>query len=174
MGAWGAIVMGLFGTLFAALTMNRELHWSGLRLGWPFVTFAVIAVAAVVVIRQPGAGPTPSKRAQRAMMWSTVAEGVGIFIASNMVVQVGHPELLLPAMALVVGLHFLPIARAAAFWPFYVLGAALLFASAVGFGVRPPAGSVVAGAAAAAALWTAAVLALRREHRSKRTTALRA
>jgi hypothetical protein len=33
-----------------------------------------------------------------------------------------HPEWLMPAVALIVGLHFLPIAWAAPFPPFYALG----------------------------------------------------
>jgi len=37
-------------------------------------------------------------------------EGVGIFIAINIVTNLGHPELTVPAIALVVGLHFYPMA----------------------------------------------------------------
>jgi hypothetical protein len=39
------------------------------------------------------------------------AEGVGIFIAINIVINLHHPELQVPAMALVVGLHFFPLAK---------------------------------------------------------------
>jgi hypothetical protein len=39
------------------------------------------------------------------------AEGLGIFIAVNIVVNIGHPELVIPTIALVVGLHFYPIAK---------------------------------------------------------------
>lgn len=37
-------------------------------------------------------------------------EGVFIFLAINIVTWIGHAELTLPAMALVVGLHFFPLA----------------------------------------------------------------
>lgn len=39
------------------------------------------------------------------------AEALGIFIGINLVVNLGYPELTLPVMALVVGLHFYPMAK---------------------------------------------------------------
>jgi hypothetical protein len=38
------------------------------------------------------------------------AEGLGIFIAVNLVTNFGHPELQVPVIAVVVGLHFFPLA----------------------------------------------------------------
>jgi len=39
------------------------------------------------------------------------AEGVGILIGINIVVNIGHPELTIPTIALIVGLHFYPMAK---------------------------------------------------------------
>jgi hypothetical protein len=39
------------------------------------------------------------------------AEGLGIFIGINIVINLGHPELTIPVIALVVGLHFYPMAK---------------------------------------------------------------
>jgi len=39
------------------------------------------------------------------------AEGLGIFIGVNIVINLGHPELAVPVLALVVGLHFYPLAK---------------------------------------------------------------
>jgi hypothetical protein len=39
------------------------------------------------------------------------AEGLGIFIGINVVINLGHPELTMPVLALVVGLHFFPLAK---------------------------------------------------------------
>ncbi|GAN91158.1 hypothetical protein Gbfr_025_018 [Gluconobacter frateurii M-2] len=66
-------------------------------------------------------------------------------------------------MALVVGLHFLPIAFAAGFRPFYVLGAALIVAATVGFAVGASMGGKIAGLMAAGALWLASGIAIRRD-----------
>jgi len=38
------------------------------------------------------------------------AEGLGIFIAVNIVTNIGHADLVMPVIALVVGLHFYPLA----------------------------------------------------------------
>ncbi|MDB5706299.1 MAG: hypothetical protein JWN66_3415 [Sphingomonas bacterium] len=167
MGAWGAIIMGFFGALFAALTLAFELHWAGAMLALPFVVFAAIALAAIIVIRRPGAGIAPSPPAERVILWSSIGEGVGLFVAANLVINLGHREMLLPAMALVVGLHFLPMAYAIPFRPFYLLGGALLAAAALGFALGQPMGGAIAGFAGAAALWVAALLAVRRDMQAK-------
>jgi hypothetical protein len=167
MGAWGAIIMSFFGSLFAALTLAFEFRWTGTRLGLPFIVFAVIALAAIAVIRRPGEGVAPSAQAERVIMWSSMGEGVGLFLAANIVINLGHREMLLSAMALVVGLHFLPMAYAIPFRPFYVLGLGLVAASAVGFVAGRPLGGTISGFAGALALWTAALLAVRRDMRAK-------
>jgi hypothetical protein len=149
------------------LTLGFELHWTGVALGLPFLAFAAIAAAAAVVIRRPGEGVTVSPQAERAIMWSSIGEGIGLFVAAQATISLGHREMLLPAMALVVGLHFLPMAYAIPFRPFYLLALALLIAAALGFATGAPAGARIAGFAAAAALWTAALLAVRRDMRAK-------
>ena len=151
------------------------MYWQwqvlGMALAIPFVAFALIGLAAVCVIRLPGNGIKPSEKAERAIMWSSIGEGVGLFLASNIVINLHRPDLLLPAMALVVGLHFLPIAFAAAFRPFYILGTALIVFASVGFAVRAPAGGGIAGFMAAAGLWVAASIAVHRDWRAKRSFA---
>jgi hypothetical protein len=167
MGAWGAIIMSFFGALFASLTLAFELHWTGIMLGLPFLGFVAIAAAAGLALRSPGEGIAPSKQAERVIMWSSIAEGVGLFAAAQVTISLGHREMLLPAMALVVGLHFLPMAHAIPFRPFYGLGIALLAASAAGFAVGGVTGAEVAGFAGTVALWIAAILAVGRERQAR-------
>ncbi|MES2055339.1 MAG: hypothetical protein V4564_05300 [Pseudomonadota bacterium] len=162
--------MSFFGAVFAAMTLAIGLGWSGVPLMLPFLVFAAIAAAAAIVIRRPGEGVTPSTQAGRVIMWSTIGEGVGLFVAANLVVNLGHHEWLLPAMALVVGLHFIPMAAAIPFRPFYGLAAALLGAAALGFALTQPINEEIAGLTAALALWTAALLAIRRDSRAKSMT----
>ena len=169
MGAWGALIMSFFGAVFAALTMFWQWHVSSAALAVPFAAFAVIGLMAAHVIRLPGTGIRPSEKAARTIMWSSIAEGVGLFFASNIVLNLHRPELLLPAMELVVGLHFLPIALAAPFRPFYILGAALILSALAGFLMRAPTGGEVAGLMAATCLWIAATVAVRRDWRAKQS-----
>ena len=81
-----------------------------------------------------------------------------------------RPDLILPAIALVVGLHFLPIAHAASFRPFYVLGAFLMMFAVIGFLVTPPVGGDIAGIAAALGLWFASAAAISRDRQAKRAS----
>ena len=39
------------------------------------------------------------------------AEGLGIFVGINIVINLGYPDLVIPTIALVVGLHFFPLAK---------------------------------------------------------------
>ncbi|MGC5749299.1 hypothetical protein J4P41_11795 [Gluconobacter sp. NFX36] len=71
-------------------------------------------------------------------------------------------------MALVVGCHFLPIAFAGGFRPFYVLRATLIVVATAGFLVGVPMGGEVAGLMAAGALWLASGIAIRRDWLAKR------
>jgi hypothetical protein len=170
MSAWGALIMGFFGSVFAALTLYWQLQIAGALLALPFLGFALIAIAAAYVIRLPGTGVTLPEKAEKAIMWATIGEGVGLFLAANFAINLHRQDLLLPAMALIVGLHFLPIAFAAAFRPFWLLGGALLLAALAGFLLGAPLGGEVAGLAAALALWTAAILAVLRDRRAKRVS----
>ena len=167
MGAWGAIIMSFFGAAFAALTLYWQYGVVGFALAIPFLVFAALAFAAAYVLRRPGTGLVPSPRAERALMWASIGEGVGLFLAGNIVMNLHRPDWLLQAMALVVGLHFLPIAWAARFRPYFILGAALVLASIAGFSVPAPLGGAVAGLMAALALWTAALHAVRRDSLAK-------
>ena len=168
MGAWGAIIMNFFGSLFAVLTLSWQFHVHGPALALPFAVFAGVALAASYVLRRPGTGIAPGKQVERVIMWSSIGEGVGLFLAANIVTNLHRPEWLLPAMALVVGLHFLPIAIAARFRHFHLLGGALILAAIFGFLLPPPRGGELAGLGGALALWIAATLAIRRDWRAKK------
>lgn len=53
------------------------------------------------------------------MLWSSIGEGIGLFLVNQLLINLGHSDLIVSAMALVVGLHFIPIA----YWaPFHQLG----------------------------------------------------
>ncbi len=53
-------------------------------------------------------------REKKTGMWFGIifgAEGLGIFVAINIVTNLGHADLTIPVIALVVGLHFYPLAK---------------------------------------------------------------
>lgn len=168
MGASGAVVMGFFGAMFASTTLLIQFGWRGWALGLPFIGFAAIAAAVAMAARLPGAGFVRPARAGRVIMWSSLGEGVALFAVGQLCVGLGRVELILPLMALVVGLHFLPIARWAPFPPLYPLAGTMIAGALAGLALPRPAGGAVAGFTAAAALAAASIAALRRERAAKR------
>jgi hypothetical protein len=101
-------------------------------------------------------------------MWSSMGEGIGLFLASNLIVKLHHEAWLLPVMALVVGAHFVPIALAAAYRPFMMLGIGLMLAAVVGFVMPSPMGGAMTGFLSAAALWSACARPAQRCRRQTR------
>lgn len=167
MGGRGAVILSFFGSVFVALTMYWQWHVTGIALALPFIVFAILGSLAIYAIRLPGGGDALSEKTQRVIIWSSMAEGLGIFIGINVVINLHRPEWQLPVMALVVGLHFLPIAFSASSRRLYALAAAMITSAAVGFVVAAPAGGEIAGIAAAATLWIAACLGVASDLRSK-------
>lgn len=77
MGAWGALIMSFFGAAFASFTLYWHLNFSGIALAVPFLVFLLISLAAMYVIRLSGDGIKPTPKEERAIMWSSIGEGIG-------------------------------------------------------------------------------------------------
>jgi len=118
--ATGLIMMAFF-----------TLMWTGIAYGgltttpyWP-VLLIFVACSAVFIFNAvqlyrmskffpPATSPEDIARGKNTGKWFGIifgAEGLGIFIAINIVDNIGHPELQVPVIALVVGLHFFPLAK---------------------------------------------------------------
>jgi len=174
MGFWGAMIMSFFGTVFAAAGIVQLDGGRSPYLVIPVVVFAAFAAYALRVhraIAKDGQIRKLTQRAEKVVQWASIGEGLGIVIAINVANNLGHPELKLAAIALVVGLHFLPMAYAIPFWQFYVLGVALMFTSILGMCMPQPMGSAFAVFMACVGLWMAALFAMRREVRGAFPTA---
>jgi len=168
MGFWGAMIMSFFGTVFAIAGIVQLEGGRSPYLVIPVAVFAAFALYARRVhraISRDGQIRKLTQRAEKVVQWASIGEGIGIVIAINLANNLGHPELKLAAVALVVGLHFLPMAYAIPFWQFYVLGAALVFTSILGMCMPQPMGNAFAVFAACMGLWAAALFAMRRELR---------
>lgn len=100
-------------------------------VGWPIRVVGLLAFLTVLwfgVIRNGGApvaGP-PSSTALRTYGLSVGAMVVAFPLGSLLLRHLGHPELILPWVVIVVGAHFLPFARAFAAPLFRRLGIALI------------------------------------------------
>lgn len=151
-------------TIFAAI-------WGagGIVVGHGPVWLAILPVAISVAMllwasRQPlGTGnPVEGDHVGRAVGIATAIEGVAIFLVANVLFNLNMPTLLLPAIAIIVGLHFIPLAR----WipvPLYYRTGAGLIAVGLAAALLPPQDRAIAtGVAAAAVLWASCILLVRR------------
>ena len=163
MGPWGALIMSFFGASFCTWASVLLAGWASplLAVG-PLVFLTLAAVASRKIRRSSKGAYSPSPEAARIMSLSSAAEGVAIPIVALTLANTGHADATLPGIALVVGLHFLPMAWAIPFRPFYVLAAVLVIAACAGFLVGQPNGSILVGYIAALTLWTASILAIAR------------
>ena len=166
MGASGAIVMSFFGALFASLTLLLQLQRSGPEIGLPFITFIVVALVALVVAKLPGHFSKPDGSG-RIIMWSSIGEGAALFIVNETLIGLGRTDLIIPAMVVIVGLHFVPIAYLSPFRPLYALATIMVIAGLAGFLASQPSGGTIAGFTAASALIIASVAAVFREWSAK-------
>lgn len=85
-------------------------------------------------------------------IWSSV-EGLGIFVAVNVLVRTGHPQLIVPVIAVIVGLHFFPLARGIPLRGFHVTGAALVIFGVSGILLPASTSIPLVAIGAAVTLW---------------------
>jgi hypothetical protein len=118
--ATGLLMMAFF-TMFWAGIAHAGL--AGRDYNIELIVFAILAAAFIIkavyffsIAKRFPKSSTEADKAEgkRSGMWFGIifgAEGLGIFIAINIVNNLGHPELDVPVIALVVGLHFYPMAK---------------------------------------------------------------
>jgi hypothetical protein len=152
----GVLVLGVFAVLWASAAV--------LGAGSPawMIVFPVLVSAGLYLWASRSSAPPrlPEEvwRIRRAVgIWSAV-EGVAILIAVNVLRNVGAPDAVGSAIAIVVGLHFLALARAFPQPLYYWTGAGLIIVGGAALllpmGPRLP----VIGCLAALDLWISAGL----------------
>lgn len=89
---------------------------------------------------------------RRLMAVSIALEVPAIVVGTNLVTSLGRPDLALPVVGLVVGLHFLPMARALSYPPYRVLGLAVTTFALVAMALPGTTGLTILGAGSSASL----------------------
>ena len=115
--ATGLLMMAFFTLFWAANAYNGLSNTSYKWLLSIFAVFGLIffysAFRLIRAARNLPRPPSPDcdeiRKGDTRMRIIFVGEGIGIFIAILLVSYLNHPELIVPAMALVVGLHFIPL-----------------------------------------------------------------
>ena len=170
MTATGAVILGIFAVVWWIVGLRTAGH--GLATVWVVPVLASLALAAAVTPLRGATGPVDdadeARRNRLVMQWSA-AEGVAIVIAINVLVSVGHREAFVPVVALIVGAHFIPLARGLPAPAYYVTAAALVALGLVGLAMPGRAeGITLVSAGAAVILWITAAIVLRRVANTRR------
>ncbi len=116
--ATGMLMMAFFTMIWAGIAYGSMNHGLIVLIIFALISVSLIANAIYVFIisKKFPKLSTDEDRAEgkKTGMWFGIifgAEGLGIFVAINIVVNLGHADLTIPVIALVVGLHFYPMAK---------------------------------------------------------------
>jgi tetrahydromethanopterin S-methyltransferase subunit G len=108
----GSIIMSFFATIWWII--------GALNSGWPpIVSFGIpiaIFIFLFVIRKKEDIIPTElseqeGRRIGRLVGIASGAEGIIIFVVVNILANIGKSDLLSPIIAIIVGLHFIPLAR---------------------------------------------------------------
>lgn len=149
-GPAGPIILAVMGAIWAMV----GLDYAGVPPVWWAAPVVIAgAIVALVVQRSRGLVPPPAAEGRRigrlVGIWSGV-EGVAIFVAINVCINLQRPDWVVPAICVIVGLHFLPLARGLPVRLYYATGAAMTVLGLLGLAdltLLAPAMMVAFGAA---------------------------
>lgn len=154
---FGIIIVSCFAALwlvFAKLN-DAPIGWVAILGGACFSAFLIM----LSFRQKQDASAVPAderKRAGRIYMWSSIGEGVGIFIAINVLLNLGMADRYMAGIAIVVGLHFIPIALKLPRISDLFLTAIFMVIGLLGFFIpSAPHAALFVGCMSAATLWAA-------------------
>jgi hypothetical protein len=158
-------------TVFAA-----AWAWAALRVSGVASALSLLPVAvsfALLAAGWSGAGMAPSRGphvGKVAGLWSAI-EVVALVVAVNALQYFHRADLMFPVAAIIVGLHFLPMARGIPVKLYYATGCGFVLAGLVGLLLPPTGRAMVVGMSAALVLWATALVVVLR---SREVAAVRA
>jgi hypothetical protein len=168
MSVTGALILAFFATVWWVVGLRAAGHGPALLYLVPVVVAAALGGAFRDVTRRRGAAPGAADSAEEARRgrlvgWASAAEGIAIFIAANVLVNTGHRDAIAPTVALVVGAHFVPLARGLPAPAYYLTAGALVGLGVIGLTIGDlPTRLTLVSAGAAGVLWLTALSALYR------------
>ncbi len=160
MGPWGALIMAIFACAFFMAGLAPTVGPTSPILLLGFVLAAPVVIRAIQRLVRPD--PPGGIRTGRVIAWSTTAEAIAILLVVNVFRNAGLGDVILPGIAAVVSLHFIPMGLAANLRRFQALTIAMMAAAVAGFAIRGTVGTAVTGLGAALTLWLGGIFALQR------------
>jgi hypothetical protein len=156
MTAVGSIVLSVFAAVWG-IGAILESHAPIWLVGVPVLVSAVIIALASRNKRNGEFSASERKRISRLVTWASAGEGVLIFVVANVLANLGRADLIAPAIAAIVGLHFLPLARLLPAPRYYLSAAAFLALALCGFAFPRPEMFALVCTGSAIARWCTAV-----------------
>jgi hypothetical protein len=144
-------------TVFAALWAWAALLFSGAAPGLNAIPIAVSLALLVSGWRASGVFPTRGRHVGSVVgLWSGI-EVVALVVSVNVLQHFQRADLMFPLAAIIVGLHFFPLARGIPVRLYYGTGAGLVAAGLVGLLLPAAQRPVAVGIGAALVLWATAL-----------------
>jgi hypothetical protein len=158
-----AIVFSASGALWVVLAVYSQPLPSPVLCVIPIIIAVALISWSISVSRKRTPLPSNERtRVNKIVMYASAFEGVAIFLGAHILNNMGVAHQLLPLIAVVVGLHFLPFAPFLPERRYYPIAFILVAIGLRGALVHPPdVRAWFVGLSSAIVLWTAAVIALR-------------
>ena len=157
---WAPVLGGLASSGFGAWWASTGI--APLTPSWA-PRIAILAVAALLFLAFALRFAVPGAPARRIdptwMAIATVGEVLFIVLGVDLAVHAGRPDLALPAVALAVGLHFFPVARAIGYPLYAATGAAITVVALASIAVPGPLRTALLGCGTASCLWATTAFA---------------
>lgn len=160
----GAIIMGVFAAIWWIVGVRASGYAATLTYGIPLVVTGLIVFAALRGRhRFEQVSPEEDARRGRLVGIASGGEGIAILIAVNVLPYFGLSDYAAPVIAIIVGLHFVPLAQWLPAHLYYGTGALLVVLGVCGFMIRSTDQRLlIVSVGAACILWLTCVIVLGR------------
>jgi len=149
----GALILNIFAIVWSSLGLYALVlpRWS---FAVPvLVSATLIAAAYRASLNEVPRTPKEQKRVGRLIATWSIFEGFAFFIGNGVLLKLHRPNDITPMLAIIVGLHFLPLAYGVPMRTYYATGMALVLTGAVALCLPVAAHAPVACLASGVILW---------------------
>ncbi len=147
------VFMGFFAAAWWVAGFMSGHPFTALAAVGPATSAAMILAARARFRNEPPVDAAEKKRRARTVGWAAGVEAVAIVITVNLLNRNGLGAYIFPAIALIVGLHFLPLAKLLPVKVYYLSAALLVAVAAAGLAVDAADRPLLVGVSSAIVLW---------------------